>query len=159
MIGIQFKVLGGEILAQRFQQAIQKAPQLLNQAMWKAVFMVERVAKRKVSGEVLKVRTGRLRSSITSRVSGTGENITGVVGTNVKYARIHELDGTIPAHTVYPRKKKALRFFYRGNIVFAKHVNIPRIEMPKRAFLSPSLKENREKIRELFRRAIEEALG
>jgi len=37
------------------------------------------------------VKTGRLRSSITHEVEGTITGATGRVGTNVKYARRHEL--------------------------------------------------------------------
>lgn len=51
----------------------------------------------------LDVRTTRLRNSISSKVTSTGNRITGQIGTNVPYARFHELGfrGTVnvSAHT------------------------------------------------------------
>lgn len=44
----------------------------------------------KISGNILKVQTGRLRNSIKYRVQNSGDNIEGVVSANTKYAKIHE---------------------------------------------------------------------
>lgn len=54
------------------------------------VLMVK-VKGSKLSGQVLNVRTGRLRRSINQRVEGINTPVVaGYVGTNVKYARPHE---------------------------------------------------------------------
>ena len=46
----------------------------------------------------LKVKTGRLRSSINTKVQQFGSNIIGSIGSNVVYASIHELGSSrIPA--------------------------------------------------------------
>ncbi len=52
------------------------------------------------------VDTGRLRSSIVSRVEGSGRQVGYVIGTNVNYAADVEY-GTAP-HVIKPTKKKAL---------------------------------------------------
>jgi HK97 gp10 family phage protein len=44
----------------------------------------------KLSGQILNVRTGTLRRSITAQTEDRGNEIVGQVGTNVKYAKFHE---------------------------------------------------------------------
>ncbi len=49
----------------------------------------------KLSGQMLQVRSGRLRASITATVDDDGGTLSGTVGSNVPYAAIHEYGGTI----------------------------------------------------------------
>jgi len=82
--------------------------------MQKVVKEHEKVTKEKLSGKVLKVGTGRLRSSISSSVEGQGMDtigkfgvmITGKLGSPLKYAAIHEFGGQIPERR--PINAKAL---------------------------------------------------
>ena len=55
-----------------------------------AVMLMGYIKQSKLTGEVLHVRTGRLRRSITSKVVNDGPLVVGVVGTNVVYAKAHE---------------------------------------------------------------------
>ena len=48
--------------------------------------------------------TGRLAASITSYA----DNLSAVVGTNVKYAAIHQFGGKTKPHVIRPKNKKAL---------------------------------------------------
>ena len=57
----------------------------LLKGMTKAVFIVERQAKQNCP-----VDTGILKSSITNKVEQAGGDITGIVGTNIKYASFVE---------------------------------------------------------------------
>ena len=59
------------------------------------VLALEAAIKVNVSGKILRVRSGRLRASITHRVQQTPDGIEGRVGPNVPYARIHEFGGVI----------------------------------------------------------------
>ena len=59
------------------------------------ILALERAIKVNVSGKILRVRSGRLRASITHRISQTSDGIEGKVGPNVPYARIHEFGGVI----------------------------------------------------------------
>jgi phage gpG-like protein len=108
-------------------------------------FQLEARVKQKLSGEVLKVRTGTLRNSIHTRVAQSTSSVTASVGTNVKYARIHEFGGRTPAHTI-PKggalpKGRALAFEWRGQQVFFRKVNHPGSRIPERSFLRSALKE------------------
>lgn len=57
----------------------------------------EHIVDDKLSGDPLKARSGRLRNSITSEVSASGNEATGLISTAVPYARIQEFGGTITA--------------------------------------------------------------
>ena len=69
-----------------------------------------------LTGQVLQVRTGRLRRSITARTTATDYTATGIVGTNVEYARIHEFGGKTKPHEILPIHAKALAFATPGFI-------------------------------------------
>lgn len=105
----------------------------------KAMFNAESYAKANVTGgNPLHVRSNRLRSSITSDTRFSGDDYQGRLGSNVKYAAIHEMGGTIPAHRVVPVRRRALRFVVAGRVVFAKYADIPAIVMPERPYLRPA---------------------
>jgi hypothetical protein len=96
-----------------------------------------------LTGQVLKVRTGRGRASISrgqpdtrSHFEETPITSTAVVGTNVDYMRGWELDG-FRAHTVVPIRAKALRFEIDGQVFFRKRANIP--AQGPRPYLKPAL--------------------
>jgi len=89
-------------------------------------------SKRALSGGKTLIDTARLLRSITTKVSGK----TLAVGTNVKYAAMHQLGGKVAGRTIFPKRAKALRWIDRGgNVRFAKKVTIPAFDMPARPFL------------------------
>lgn len=90
-----------------------------------------------LSGQVLNVRSDRLRSSITFRgVSTPWSEMEAAVGTNVEYARIHEYGGGIGRQTSWRSG---------GSRV---------INMPERSYLRRGLKENAKKIRNIVAKSI-----
>ena len=112
---------------------------------------LERLVKEKLSGEVLNVRTGRLRRSIFELVEATPEVVIGKVSSSadVPYGRIHEYGGTIkhPGGTAYWMDSS-------GNIRFVSNYTASRvatgefprtkphtITMPERSFMRSSLRE------------------
>lgn len=101
----------------------------------------------KLSGPVLKVRSGRLLASIKAQMRESSTTIYGrVFSEGVPYAAIHEYGGRTAPHVIYPRNARALHFFVGGSEVFAAKVNHPGSKMPKRSYLRSSLAEMREKI-------------
>jgi phage gpG-like protein len=77
-------------LAPRIREAVGR------KALLQSALLLERHIKmEKLSGQVLHVRSGRLRSSISHRLEPIGQDLTARVGTNLVYARIHEFGGTI----------------------------------------------------------------
>ncbi len=126
---------------ERLLARMRQAQELFEKRFRQAMFRAERAAKKRVSGDVLNVHRGRLRASITSAIEGSGRTLVGRLGASVIYARIHELGGTIPAHEVRAKKRKALRFEIGGQVIFRRVVHIPPITMPPRPYLRPSLEE------------------
>ena len=102
------------------------------------------LVKKKLSGPVLHVGVnGRLRRSITPRVKDRQDSISGIVGTNVVYARIHEFGGHTRPHDIRPRNARAL--FFNGR--FAMVVHHPGSNFPERSFLRSALAEMTPEIR------------
>ncbi len=119
--------------------------------MEEAVLFVESKTKKRMgkSGEV-GVVTGHLRRSIKSGVkTGTkqfGSKVIGWVGSNVKYAPVHEYGATIR-----PVRGKWLRFKIMGQWKTVRQVIIP-----ARPFLRPSIEENIKQIGDIIRNSIVE---
>ena len=84
----------------------------------------------------LKSRSGRLRNSITNKVEG----FTGWLGTNVKYAAIHEFGGVIK-----PKKGKYLKFQVKKQWKTVKQSIIP-----ARPFIAPAIHNNIEKFTDII---------
>lgn len=84
---------------------------------------------KKVRGGKILQASGRLASSITQSSS----NDNAVVGTNVKYAAIHQFGGKTTPHEIRPRNKKALA--WAGGRHPVGKVNHPGSDIPARPFL------------------------
>lgn len=124
-----------------------------------------RVKRDFLTGQVLKVRTGRLRSSISqgapdsrSRFESAPTKAIYYVGTNVSYGVAWERG--IRAHDIVPVKAKALRFEIGGQILFRKRVHIP--AQAPRQFLEPALTSMRgliiDELGKALKRGAEKAL-
>ncbi len=69
------------------------------------------------------VNTGNLRTQHYMRTSESATRVRGEVGNNAKYASaVH--NGT-SAHTITPRRRKALRFAVAGGVIYARSVRHP----------------------------------
>lgn len=89
--GITGKVVGAEQVQARLVFAGEKSRGRILDAVAAGTFEVEEAAKRRLSGEVLNVRSGRLRRSVNSKTVDNGDTIAGSVGTTVTYGRFWEL--------------------------------------------------------------------
>lgn len=111
-------------------------PRLL-QTMQQITLMVASYVKTdELSGQVLHIRTHRLKSSIQGAAELKGSEIIGRIGTNLKYARIHEYGGTIRAINA-----PYLKFKIGNQWVQKKEVHIP-----ARPFLVPAILKNEDRI-------------
>ena len=102
------------------------------------------VVSEKLSGGVLKQRTGALAGSVFKEVTETGDGTQVTIGANTPYARIHEYGGVIE-----PKNALALKFQIDGKWVFAK-----RVVMPERSYLRSTLAERADIIRAELARAV-----
>lgn len=138
---------------EQFQRKVQtwhrRAPETLRLGLTEAAIIVTKEVRDKHLGGPKMARgrgsstsatlapvSGKLLASVGYRVSVTGDRIKAEVGTNLKYARIHEYGGIIK-----PVKGKFLKFEIGGRTIFAKQVKIP-----ARPFLRPSVKAKRPEV-------------
>jgi len=157
MPAITVTVLGTDEAIKRFatrRDAVSNA--VFRQMLVEMQKTAEYIRASKLSGQVLKNRTGTLRRSIHANASRTGNLIAGMVGTNVEYARYQEL-GT-KAHVILPVRAKALAFkTATGETVFARRVNHP--GFPPHPFLRPGVQERRAAILDGLHAAVVRALN
>lgn len=113
----------------------------------------------KLSGQVLHVRTGTLGRSITAETIETADAIEGAVGTNVRYARIHEYGGTVHLPMLVPRRARALRFEVGGQTVFARRTRAHDVRIPERSYLRSALEDRRPTILAAIRATLARVAG
>jgi phage gpG-like protein len=114
----------------------------------------------KLSGQVLKVETGTLRSSVTANTSTDGTVITGTVeagkGPSHSYAMIHTM-GHEGAYKIMASKSRVLA--WQTSVkekAFAYFVTHPPI--PAKPFMADTLNESREQIRNELAQAVADVL-
>lgn len=75
-----------------------------------------------------------------------------VVGTSVKYALAQNYG--LDPFTIYPRRKKALRFVINGKVIFAKRVNHPGIKA--KYYIEKSIDEAEKRYDDFIDKALKE---
>lgn len=119
--------------------------------------LVGMVKEGKLSGQVLNVgkkKGGRLRRSISPAFENNGQ--TGIVGSNVSYAKVHEYGGaiTIPEHMRMMTKAWGKLVKSPRQITVKSHI----ANYPERSFLRSALKDLEPEIQPAIKQAIREAI-
>ncbi len=126
--------------------------------------------KRKLSGEVLNVKTGDLRRSIHHEVENTPNAIYGIVYStggrdkNPPYAAIHEFGGTIqhPGGTPYfVSKRDGRAMFVSKSAAVSRYLPVTRphlIKIPERSYMRSTLRDMRQEIIDGLRQAAREGV-
>lgn len=178
---------------QKTEAAVRRLGSDLPKAMLAAMrtvtlYLQAYVQKKKLSGDPLKVRSGRLRSSITGIAKIVDSRIVGIVGSKTPYSRIHEFGGEIR-----PKKGRYLTvplpaakteagvvrgrardfkgtFLFRskaGNLIIMGKPTPGSLEVeplfilkevvriPKRSYFVDSVKENKDRIGQIFKKNLE----
>lgn len=123
--------------------------------------LLVKVKEEKLSGQVVNVRTGRLRRSITNAVIDEGGSIVGTVGTNVEYARRIE-EGFTGDERVREHMRTAKQAF--GRQIKNPHATMVRahtrhVNTPPRSFLASALQEMEPQVRADLMHAMEVGSG
>lgn len=151
-------IIGDREVIARFAAMGEKAQQSLSRAVMQLGLELDRRVKQKLSGEVLKVRTGVLRSSTNLSVSQTPTSVLATEGTNVRYARVHEFgfQGTV---SVRAHLRHVVQVFGRP-IAATQNVraHTRRMNLPERSFLRSALREMEPQIRTGMEAAVREGL-
>jgi phage gpG-like protein len=145
MSGFSASAGGLDGVLEQLQRMGTEARQRLYDAVeGQALALQSDVVTDKLSGQVLKQGTGRLRNSIHYEMTSAGDDVVATVGTDVVYAAIHEYGGEI-----VPKVAKSLYFVIGGVGIHAK-----RVTMPERSFLRSALSDRETEIRAALAAAV-----
>lgn len=105
--------------------------------------LLTQVKSLKLSGQALNVRTGRLRRSITQRIEDSGPDISGIVGTNVEYAAIHEFGfkGNVSVKQHLRQVKQVFGRKLKSPVQALVGAHTRNVDLPARSFLRTALAE------------------
>lgn len=160
---VEGQITGDASVIARLEKLPSSMRQAVVDAMRKSWFEVQTaVVRGKLSGDPLHRRTGNLASSIN--VGGAGSattfddgdaEIVGRVGTNLKYAAVHEYGGTVevPEH-----ERTITQVFGRPISPRTIAVQAHTAHFPERSFLRSTLAEMRDKISADIEAAVSGAL-
>ena len=113
-----------------------------------------------LSGDVLQVRSGRLKGSIVADLDVDGDVIkASVASVGVPYAAIQEYGGQTAPHEILPVKAQALAFVGVGGQVFARRVQHPGSQIPARSYLGSALDALHADIAGGLKESVRAALG
>lgn len=126
------------------------------------VKLQNKIRAEKLSGQVLKVRTGKLRRSVERDVQESGQQVTGIVSDTASYAAAHEygFQGTVAVREHMRTIKQAF-----GRPIDEKTISVRahsmRMNLPERSFMRSALAEMSEsgEIQAEMAAAIERALA
>lgn len=146
---LKVEIVGDADVSRKFQNLPEHIRQALRAKIFALTLTLEAHIKfDKLSGQVLKTVSGRLKRSIQSEVIDRIDHITGKVFSSgdVPYNAIHEFGGRTSSHEIIPVKAQALRFMFNGKLTFARRVHHPGSVMPERSFMRSGLSDMKEKI-------------
>jgi phage gpG-like protein len=159
MIELKCRVVGAESVAANLEGMSARIHNRIRSAVEAAGIDLQKGVKRgRLTGQSLKVRSTRLRGSITQQLTDDGESIKSRVGTNVVYGRFWEL-GYHGAENVdghYRRIFRRTKSGRRGKMLNAAWVSPHkrRVDQDPRPFLGPELEAKRASIRRRIEKAV-----
>lgn len=115
------------------------------------------VRAEKLSGQVLKNRSGNLRNAVQNDVTASGPILTGIVfvDNTAPYGAYQEYGASIPERV--PVNAKALRWYVGGSPVFAMRAKA--FVLPPRPFMAPSLTEKSPSIKAALQASSDAAIA
>lgn len=142
---IKGQLTGDRRVVQALRQRVPAITQRVERAIERLTLILTQRVKLKLTDDVLRVRTGRLRRSITFVVTGKGtDKVEGVVGTNVEYARVYELgfNGAVNIKAHLRTIKQAW-----GKSIQPKQITVSshsrQVNLPARSFLRSAMNDMR----------------
>jgi phage gpG-like protein len=150
---ITAKCDAAELIA-KLSQAPAKLRESIASLIEQSADAVAERAREKLSGEVLREKTGRLKASIAASAS----DLAGRVTADAPYAHIQEYGGRIDVPEIAPKTAKALAFEYEGKLAFAKSAAAHSVSIPQRSYLRSALAECAQGFLDAARKVLMESL-
>jgi phage gpG-like protein len=127
---------------------LSQAPVSIREIVKRGAILIEAKVKDNLTNKILNVRTGHLRRSIVTIFYGGGTSAE--IGTNLKYAAIHEFGGVIHAKNgpfLWFKMQTGSRFMSKsGNILkrpqgIFQWIKTPSVTIPARPYMQPAFNE------------------
>jgi len=101
------------------------------------------MVRARLSGEVLRPKSGGLRSSLRAAIVEDGSGFRARVWSegSLPYAHIQEYGGRVAVPEIAARNAKALAFLYNGRLVFARRVRAHSVTIPERRYMRGALED------------------
>jgi phage gpG-like protein len=140
---IDIELVGLDVVAEKLAKTQENVKKELRATVFRlAVMLAAKVKSEKLSGQVLKVRTGTLRRSIHAQTFETTDSIYATVGTNVAYGGVHEY-GWTGAQMVRAHLRQIKQAFGKAitptTVAVASHTR--KVSFPARSFLRSAFAE------------------
>ncbi len=137
----------------RAPAAVRSAAELIMQDVGQ--YLWARV-RQNLSGDILQLRTGRLRDSIQWEVISNDAGITARVFSDgsVPYSKIQERGGTTPPHMIVVKNAQALRYEMSGGFRFSLHVHHPGSKIPESMYIRRVLIQERTNVTRMIRQGM-----
>ncbi|MBV8061459.1 MAG: HK97 gp10 family phage protein [Alphaproteobacteria bacterium] len=131
-----------------------------------AISLQSYVVVNKLSGQVLKRRTGTLAASIQWRADNSGGNVSAFVGSRIneaaelKYARVHEygFDGTVTVREHLRMMTQAFGREVKEPRQITVHTHSRNMHVPERSYLRSSLAEMKNDVLDGIRNAVSQGV-
>jgi hypothetical protein len=119
------------------------------------------LAREKLSGDVLNIRSGALLDSLRRETVEESGRIVASVYTDgrLPYARMQEYGGRIDIPAGAPVHANALALAYEGRLVFAKSTAAHTVTIPERSYMRTSLDELHNTIPQGMQQAVADAVA
>lgn len=141
---IKLEFIGGEEVASKLKSispAIHGS--LVRTITMLSIKLQSKVQSEKLTGQVLKTKTGTLRRSITYKIDESADKVSGRVGTNLKYGLAHEFgfkgSVTVKEHLRMIKKAFGKPLANPREVVVKSHSRL--MNLPERSFLRTALRE------------------
>jgi phage gpG-like protein len=155
-------LVGDDKLVARMNAMPGRVHDSLVRRVTRLLLQLEAKVKGKLSNEVLNVKTGTLRRSITQQLIDAPNQVAGIVGTNVPYARPHEY-GFKGVVTVKSHLRSITKAFGKeiksGSVSFNVRSHSRQVNLPERSFLRSALAEMDPQIKSELAEAVREGLN
>lgn len=155
---IRVTIIGDEAVIQHLNEVPARVLGLVRQAVEsEAINLVRHVKEKKLTGQILKNRTGTLRRRVNYALTIADKGLTATVGTNLVYAGIHEYGGTVTvrAHTRRMTKAWGRALKHPRQVSVRAHT----ATYPERSYLRSSLRENEARIKANIAAAVGQGVG
>jgi phage gpG-like protein len=154
------EITGSSQVVERIKQITPNVRTALQERVQRLIIALQiHVVSDKLQGQVLNVRTGKLQRSVSqAMVSGSPDEIKGIVSASANYAAAHEygFHGTVTVKEHLRTIKEAFGKELKDPVTFTVHTHTANMNIPEASFLRSALDDQRDSIKQGIQEAVNE---